>query len=154
MGKALRLWVFAWALATCAKPPAPSRLAGLARTRLVAGPRAVALLRDMHGGRFAPPQAVVAEYGGGQLTLYVAMFASGSEAERSLAAMRRALGRSGSFSEPRLLFQDPNRFLTVGPGGHHLFWRAENRVFWLAGNPDRVFAATSELPPPAPGLRI
>ncbi len=139
-------------LAACAQPPAPRTLAGLPRTQVLAGRRATELLRQMHGGRFQPPHAVVAEYGRGRLNLYLAVFPSAAEARAALRAMTEAMAKGSAFSPPRPQREQPQRFLTVGPGGHHLFWRADNKVYWLAGEPERVFAAAEELPQPAPGV--
>ncbi|MCS7181932.1 MAG: hypothetical protein NZ869_02325 [Thermoanaerobaculum sp.] len=144
--------LFLLGLIACGQPPAPRSLAGLARTRVWAGRQAIALLEDLHGGRFRPPQAVVAEYGRGTMTLYVAIFASDGAASATLQRMVRVMEHSPEFTPPRPQREEPQRFLTVGPGGHHLFWRSGRKVYWLAGEPERVFIAIQELPPPAPGL--
>lgn len=154
MSKTLRVLAVALALAACGQPLLPRRLAGLARGKVITGRPAVQLLQDMHGGRVKPPHAAVAEYGGGRLTLYVAIFRSPAEAIGSLEDMTRAMEGSDEFSSPRPLREEPQRFLTVGPGGHHLFWRSGARVFWLAGDPESVFAAASELPPPPRGVLL
>lgn len=152
MRRAFSLLVLLLLLAACGQPLVPRRLAGLARTKVIVGRQAVQLLGDMHGGRFQPPNAVVVEYGRGRLVLYLAIFPSSNEATASVQNMARALEKSGEFSSPRPLREEPQRFLTVGPGGHHLFWRSGAKVYWVAGDPDSVFAASQELPPPAPGL--
>lgn len=148
------LWPFVVLLlvASCGKPEVPHSLAGLTRSKVLVGQRAAELLRQMHQGRFQPPNAVVAEYGKGRLSLYLAFFPSPTEATAALQAMTKAMARNASFSPPRPQRENPQRFLTVGPGGHHLFWRAANKVYWLAGEPQRVFAAAEELPSPAPGV--
>lgn len=154
MRKSLSVMAVVLALTACGQPLAPRRLADLLRTRVIAGRPAVQLLTDMHGGRFRPPNAVVAEYGRGRLTLYVAVFQGPTEAMASLREMVAALEKTDEFSPPRPLREDPHRYLTVGPGGHHLFWRSEAKVYWLAGEPEAVFAAVSELPPPPRGLLL
>lgn len=152
MGRFFRALAVLLLLAACGQPPVPRTLAGLPRSKVLAGRKAIELLRQMHQGRFQPPNAVVAEYGQGRLRLYLAFFPSPTDARAALQAMTEAMARSRSFSSPRPQRENPQRFLTVGPGGHHLFWRAANRVYWLAGEPERVFAAAQELPAPAPGV--
>jgi hypothetical protein len=141
-------------LTSCTKPLAPRRLAHLPRTKLVTGAQAVALLAQMHQGRLQPPQAEVATYGGNRLTLYVARFASAHQAQQALERMLKGLDRSSQFSPPRLQGADQQRYVTLGPGGHHLFWRSQLAIYWLAGEPAAVFAASEELPAPARGATI
>jgi len=137
------------AAAACAPSPAPSRLAGLPRTAVMAGQRAVKLLAEMHGGRFRPEKALVAEYGKGRLTLYLARFSSATGAQAALERMLRGLAASPQFSSPAK--QQDGRYLVVGPGGHHLFWRAGEAIYWVAGEPALVFDAAGELPAPPQG---
>lgn len=152
MRKSFPIFVPLLVLATCGQPLVPRHLAGLSRGKVLTGKPAVELLRQMHQGRFQPPNAVVAEYGNGRLTLYLALFNSPAQAKAALEAMTEAMAHSRSFSPPRPHRNEPQRFLTVGPGGHHLFWRSENKVYWLAGEPERVFAGAQELPAPPPGV--
>lgn len=141
-------------LAACAQPAVPRRLAQLPRTKLVTGARAVALLAQLHGGKVRVPWAAVAEYGRGRLALYLARYPSREEAHQALQRMVAGIAHSGQFSEPRWQSRETQRYLTVGPGGHHLFWRAETSIYWLAGVPEAVLAAAKELPPPPSGLLI
>ncbi|BCW92799.1 MAG: hypothetical protein KatS3mg007_0693 [Thermoanaerobaculum sp.] len=150
--RVFRICALLLALLACGQPLVPRHLAGLSRSKLLTGRPAVELLRQLHQGRFQPPGAVVAEYGHGRLTLYLALFKSPAEAKAALEAMTEAMAHSRSFAPPRPQRDEPQRFLTVGPGGHHLFWRSENKVYWLAGDPERVFAAAGELPAPPPGV--
>ncbi|MGQ9752265.1 MAG: hypothetical protein ACUVRE_06465 [Thermoanaerobaculaceae bacterium] len=138
----------------CAPPAVPARLAGLPRTKLIGGARAVHLMSTIHGGRFRPPRAVVAEYGSGKLLLYVATFHSPEEARQAVEKMLKTLGANREFSPPRALEPGVMRWLTVGPGGHHLFWRSARQVFWLAGEPEAVFSALEGLPSPPKGLEV
>lgn len=137
------------AVAACSPSPAPNQLAGLPRTAVVAGQKAVKLLSQMHDGRFRPEQALVAEYDEGRLTVYLARFASPSGAQQALERMLRGLTASRQFSPPGKL-QD-GRYLVVGPGGHHLFWRTGQAIYWVAGEPALVFQAAEELPAPKQG---
>lgn len=139
--------------AGCARSPAPARLGGLARGKVLQGERAARLVAGLHGSDVAPLTSTVAEYGrGAQLTLYVSAFADGAEANRTLAAMLARL-ESGEtpFSPPRELREAPGRWFTVGPGGHHALWAAGSSVFWLAGDPLRLQQAVTELPAPPTG---
>lgn len=152
MVKFFRVTAVLFLLAACGKPEVPRTLAGLSRSKVLVGRRATEMLRQMHQGRFQPPDAVIAEYGNGRLNLYLARFPSPAEAKGALQSMTEALAQSASFSPPRPQREQPQRFLTVGPGGHHLFWRVANKVYWLAGEPERVFKAADELPSPPPGV--
>lgn len=138
----------------CAAPTVPGRLAGLPRTKLIGGTRAVQLMSTIHGGRFRPPRAVVAEYGSGKLLLYVAFFHSPEHARQALERMLIMLEKNLEFSPPRALEPGIMRWLTVGPGGHHLFWRSASQVFWLAGEPEAVLSAFKRLPSPPKGLEV
>ncbi len=141
-------------LAACAQPAVPRRLAQLSRTKVVTGARAVALLAQLHGGRVRVPWAAVAEYGRGRLTLYLARFPSREEAHQALQRMVAGMAQNRQFSQPRWQSRETQRYLTVGPGGHHLFWRADTSIYWLAGQPEAVFAGAEELPPPPSGLLL
>lgn len=138
----------------CAPPEVPGKLAGLPRTKFLGGARAVHFMSTIHAGRFRPPRAAVAEYGSGKLLLYVATFHSQEEARQAMEKMLKTLGANREFSRPRALEPGVMRWLTVGPGGHHLFWRSTNQVFWLAGEPESVFSAVGELPSPPKGLEV
>lgn len=138
----------------CAPPEVPGKLAGLPRTKLIGGARAVNLMTAIHGGRFRPPRAVVAEYGSGKLLLYVAFFNSPEEAWQAVEKMLKTLGKDHDFSPPRALEPEVMRWLTVSSGAHHLFWRSARQVLWLAGEPEALFSALEQLPAPPKGLEV
>jgi hypothetical protein len=139
--------------ASCARPPLPSRLAGLPRTRLYTGLRAVRMLNELHTRPLAPHSAAVAVYGrGGELRVWLARFADGTEAQQVLHSMVGELQSDSSpFSPPRQQREHPNRFYTVGPGGHNVFWVAGDGVYWLEARPDLIDGALAGLPAPPAG---
>lgn len=140
-------------LASCAQPPLPSRLAGLRRTRVVDGPRAVRMIVQMHASKTAPPMAAIAEYGrGGRLRVWLARYEDAGAAERILLRMVKRLSAAGApFSTPRQTVEWPHRWFSVGPDGHHVFWAAGSAVYWIEGDPGFVARALDELPPPSGG---
>ncbi len=141
------------ALTACAQPPLPSRLAGLHRTRLYTGQRALRMLGELHARRLAPKSAVVGVYGRqGELRVWLARFADGEEAHQVLRAMLERLDSGGtSFSAPRQQREWPNRFFSLGPGAHNVFWVADDAVYWLEGPPVYIDPALADLPAPPSG---
>jgi hypothetical protein len=141
------------ALASCGEAPLPPRLAGLRRGRVISGLRAVRMIAQLHGDRVVPPAAMIADYGSrGQLRVWLARYRDAGEAERVLSLMVARLGSQGSpFSRPFEAPGLPRRWFTTGLGGHHLFWAAGASIYWVAGEPDLLEAAASELPQPARG---
>ena len=144
------------ALAACARGPLPARLGGLARSRVWQGERAARLVEELQGRAVAPARSTVAEYGrAGELRLYLSRFPDGAEANRILAAMLARLESGDTpFTPPRELREQPGRWLTVAPGGHHALWAAGATVYWLTGDPLRLQQAASELPAPPTGAWI
>lgn len=139
-------------LAGCGQTPLPPRLAELPRTRALAGEAARRHLAQLHGRDVAPADSLVAEYGQGQLRVYLSRYRDAvtaqAELERMLAGLRR--GRS-PFTAP---VPDPTargRWTTVGLDAHHLVWASGRSVYWLEGDPMRVFRAADQLPPPGGG---
>ena len=147
------LLVVAILAAACAQAPLPGRLAGLTRTRLYTGLRAVRMLNELHTHSLAPHSAAVGVYGrGGELRVWLARFADGAEAQQVLRSMVGELQSDSSpFSPPRQQRDHPNRFYTVGPGGHHVFWVAGDGVYWLEARPDLIDGALEGLPGPPAG---
>ena len=143
-------------LAGCARAPVPVRLGGLTRGKVVQGERAARLVEELHGRDVAPLTSTVAEYGrGAELRLYLSRFPDGAAANRVLAAMLARL-ESGEtpFMPPRELRDQPGRWFTVGPGGHHALWAAGDSVYWLTGDPLHLQRAVAELPAPPTGAWI
>jgi hypothetical protein len=137
----------------CAKPAVPVRLGGLARSKVMTGPRAARAIAALHGRDVAPHTSTVARYGrAGELHLYVSDFAGPAGAQRALTAMLAGLqsGRS-SFRAPRRDDLRPDRWFTIGPGGHHVLWVSGSSVYWLAGYPGLLDRAMAQLPPPSHG---
>jgi len=140
------------ALATCGQTPLPPRLAGLSRSRVVAGPQAERLVRRLHGRDVTAAAITVAEYGRrGQLRVWLARYPDFPTAHRELRTMLAAIReRPTPFQRPWEDPRMPNRWITVGNGAHHLLWVSGRSLFWLEGAPEAVFAAAEELPAPAP----
>jgi hypothetical protein len=137
----------------CAKPAVPTRLGGLVRSKVLTGGRAARKIAALHGREVAPRTSVVAEYGrSGALHLYVSEFAGPAAAQRAMTAMLAGL-HSGrlSFHAPQRDDLRPDRWFTVGPGGHHVLWVSGSRVYWLAGYPGLFDGAMAQLPAPSHG---
>ncbi|MEW6336542.1 MAG: hypothetical protein ACOY3Y_12770 [Acidobacteriota bacterium] len=151
----IRVVAVAAALAAvgCAQAPLPSRLAGMRRTKVVSGPRAVQMIVRMHDSKTAPPMAAVAEYGrGGRLRVWMARYDDAGAAERILLRMVGRLSSTGApFSPPRQSLEWPRRWFSVGPNGHHVFWAAGADVYWIEGDPAFVPRALEGLPAPSTG---
>jgi hypothetical protein len=145
--------IVATSLAACARAPLPNRLAGMHRTRAWTGERAARLIAELHGKQVAPRSSMVADYGArGELRVYVSLYQDDAEASGVLGRMIGGM-RSGHtpFSPPQQESAGAGRWLTFGPGGHHLLWVSEGRLYWLQGLPDAVQGAAAELPKPSPG---
>ena len=139
--------------AACAKPAVPVRLGGLGRAKVLTGERAAKAIGTLHGSDVAPQRSFVADYGRrGELRLYVSDFAGAAGAQRALSAMLAGLQGGGTpFRPPRRDRRWPDRWFTIGPGGHHAVWVSGASVYWLAGAPARLERAMDELPAPAHG---
>jgi hypothetical protein len=59
-------------------------------------------------------------------------------------------GRS-RFRKPQRDDLRPDRWFTVGPGGHHVLWVSGSTVYWLAGYPGLLDRAMAQLPAPSHG---
>lgn len=156
IGQLAALLAAALAVAGCGRPPLPTRLSGLPRVRLFTGERAVRMLGELHARRLAPSSAAVGVYGRrGELRVWVARFANGDDAQTVLRTMlgRLRAGES-SFSPPKQQAHRPNRYFSIGPGGHHVFWVAGDAVYWLEGRPDVIDAALDGLPGPPSGAWV
>ena len=153
MRRRLAALLCAAALAACARPAMPPRLAGLPRTQLWSGVRAARMVAQLHGRSVAPEASTVADYGRpGQLRVWLSRFPDGVEAQRVLARMVDGMTSDRTpFEEPRELDGAPGRWVTVGPGGHSLLWASGDRLYWLQGEPEAVMGAADELPPPSRG---
>jgi hypothetical protein len=138
--------------ASCGAPPLPPRLAGLPRGRVISGREAVRLVAQLHGQRYTPPDALVAEYGRRrELKVWLARYPDFPSAYHDLERMVRALRLHPTpFLAPRQDRREANRWFTVGNGAHHLFWVSGTALYWLEGEPESVWAAAQELPPPSP----
>ncbi len=140
-------------LAACARPPLPIRLAGLHRNRVWTGTRAATMIGEIHGKQVVPTSSMVADYGtNGELRVYLSLYADETQAFRVLERMLKGIGSGNTpFAPPRQEPGGTGRWLTFGPGGHHLLWVSRGRVYWLQGLPDAVQGAAAELPKPSSG---
>lgn len=134
----------------CSSPPrelTPPRLAGIPRTRLEQGHAARQAIGHLHGKDVAPIESAVAAYGeGGKLVLFASRFADAAAAERTLRTMLDRMSRVGTpFSPPVADSAWPGSWLTVGPGGHHALWAADDVVYWFQGDPAVHEAARRQL---------
>jgi hypothetical protein len=137
----------------CSRVPTPPHLAGLHRTAVVTGARAERLATWMHPATVAPLSTTIADYGRrGELRLYLSTFPNQESAFRAFDAMIQGI-RAGDTAF-RVLREDPalpGRWVTYGPGGHHMIWVSRRQLFWLQGDPETVERAAAELPAPLIG---
>lgn len=141
------------ALAACTRPGLPIRLAGLHRSRVWTGERAVRMIARMHGKQVAPTNSMVADYGArGELRVYLSLYADNADAFRVLGRMIVGMRSGGTpFTSPQQESGGSGRWLTFGPGGHNELWVSQGRLYWLQGSPGAVQQAAAELPPPVAG---
>jgi len=137
----------------CSRIAVPRRLAGLHRTRVWTGASAARLVARLHDRGVAPTTSAVADYGpGNELRLYLSTFPDTGAAMAAFDAMVLGI-RTGRtpFTAIREDLELPGRWVTYGPGGHHMLWVSDRRLYWLQGEPDTVRRAASELPAPLTG---
>ena len=142
------------ALLGCGAAPLPSHLGGLRRARVWTGQRATNMVTRLHGRQVAAGSSTVAEYGRrGELRVWLTRYPDAAKASTDLKAMLARL-RSGAtpFTRPLEQSDQPGRWFTVGPGGHHALWVAGSALYWVEGEPGRVQRAVGELPRPSAGL--
>lgn len=142
------------ALLGCGMAPLPSHLGGLRRARVWTGQRAANMVARLHGRQVTAGNSTVAEYGRrGELRVWLTRYPDAAKASTGLKAMLARLRGGGTpFARPLEPPDQPGRWFTVGPGGHHALWVAGSALYWVEGNPARVERALSELPLPSSGL--
>lgn len=155
MGRLVLVLTLLPALVACGEAPLPPRLAELPRGRVLAGDQARRHLAQLHGRDVAPADSLVAEYGRGQLKIYLSRYRDAVTARRELERMLAGLRRGHSpFTTP---LPDPTRrgrWTTVGLAAHHVLWSSGRAVYWLEGDPKVVFRAADQLPQPTVGLLL
>lgn len=138
----------------CGVAPLPTRLGGLRRVRVWTGQRAARMVTQLHGRQVTAADSTIAQYGRtGELRVWLTRYPDGIKAAAGLKAMLAGL-RSGRtpFARPQELPDQPGRWFTVGPGGHHALWVSGSVLYWVEGQPERVQRAVEELPAPSTGL--
>lgn len=152
VGRRRRLRAFALALlvavTTACAPPIAAELAGRPRTRLIEGPAAARIVARLHASDVAPADSAVAEYGGGELILFVSRYPDTEAAAGALEAMLAGL-RSGRtpFVVPIPCPGRQGVWRTRGPGGDHAIWANGPVLFWLQGPGPAVEDGLRELTP-------
>ncbi len=141
-------------LVACSRGPLPSRLCGMARSKVWRGEPAARLVAGMHGKDVAPVSSTVADYGhAGQIRVYLSRFHDAGKARRALDAMLARLGAGDTpFTPPRELAEHPGKWVTVGPGGHHAVWVSGDSLYWVTADPDHIEEAMAELPAASTGI--
>jgi hypothetical protein len=131
--------------ATAAAPRAlPSTLADLATTTHLAGPEAVTVVTELHIGDVPVDAAEIADYGGGQILVWVSW--SAEPAEDLVDRMTLAIAEGGTpFSTPRPSGAGDGVWATVGNGQTHLYFARDGAVWWLAADADLAREAVTEL---------
>jgi len=150
------LALLAVTVAACGQAPLPPRLGGLRRSRVWTGERAARMISELHGKRVAPVNSTIAEYGkDGRLRVWLSRYPDPSHAQRAFAAMLARLGSGdAAFTKPRQEPDDPGRWFTVGPGGHHVLWASGASIYWVQADPGLLERALLELPGPSRSLWI
>lgn len=128
------------------------RLAGLAHTRLVTGAAAGGEIQGLHGTNFAFRNAVVVEYDGGRVSLWVAELANASQAAQMLQDMQARIAQGGSPFIPlgeqvirgSGLSNGRTLYALEGMGQGHVYFQSGARLVWLAADADVLEAAVDE----------
>ena len=122
----------------------PSTLAGLPTTMHLTGPEAVTAASELHIGDVPVDAAEIADYGGGQIVVWVSW--SAEPAEDLVGRMTMAIAEGGTpFSTPRPSGAGDGVWATVGDGQTHLYFARGGAVWWLAADADLARAAVIEL---------
>ncbi len=112
------------------------------------------MIGKLHGKVVAPRTSMVADYGRrGELRVYFSQFSDDASAARALDAMLVGMSTGRTpFARPQKEPGGTGRWVTFGPGGHHLLWVSKGCVYWLQGAPGTVEDAAAELPAPTMGV--
>ena len=123
----------------------PSALAGLPTTVHLSGPEAVEAVTSLHLGDVPVHAAEVADYGGGQIVVWVSWSAS-EDAPTLVEQMTDRIAEGGTpFAIPVAAEQPDGAYTTKGNGQIHYYWAQDGGVWWLAADRALAQAALDEL---------
>ncbi len=134
---AIGLWLFP---NLAAQPPSaeavPDSVAGKPLSQKTVGPAAIEEVSQLHGKAFPLTAAAVAQYGGSQVTLWVAGAASDSAAAELVQSMTSRIAEGGSPFTPQGTRQVDGRsvYVLTGMGQRHFYFQARSLVIWLAAD--------------------
>ncbi len=130
---------------TAAELVLPSTLAGLPTTSHLTGPQAVDAVTGRHLGEVPVDAAEIADYGGGQVLVWVS-WSTAVPAEDLVRRMTARIAEGGTpFSAPRSPAGLDGVWVTVGNGQTHFYFARSGGVWWLAARPNLARAAVTEL---------
>jgi hypothetical protein len=122
----------------------PPTLGGLPGTVHLTGAEAVTTVTGLHIGDVPVDAAEIAEYGGGQVIVWVSW--SDEPADVLVDEMTLAIAEGGTpFSTPRRSAAGDGVWATVGNGQTHLYFARQDAVWWLAADEDLAREAITEL---------
>jgi hypothetical protein len=115
----------------------PSNVAALPLTTKTTGAEAVSQVGDLHGKQFPLVSAAIGQYGGQQITLWIAEAESDSGAAAMLNAMQARIAEGNSPFTPLEPYQQNGRtvFVLDGMGQKHYYFQSKSLVVWLAADP-------------------
>lgn len=123
----------------------PSSLAGLPATVHLNGPEAVEAVTSLHIGDVPADAAEVADYGGGQIVVWVAWSAS-EDAATLVERMTDRIAEGGTpFAIPVPAERPEGAFMTRGIGQVHYYWAQDGGVWWIAADRALAQGALDEL---------
>lgn len=114
--------------------PIPGAVAGLPLTGHAFGSEAAAHIAHLHGKGFPLTGAAVGEYGNRQATVWVSSANIAWAAQRQIQAMTDAIETGDSPFQPTGVSEMDGCpvYAVTGMGQHHYYFRAGNRLIWLA----------------------
>lgn len=116
----------------------PGSLSELKLVKITSGSEAAQIVNRMHGKNVTPNDNVIGHYQGnkGEVTLYVSVYNSPSEANQAERKMRdRIATGNGAFTHYRLLtLYDKPVVMCLGMGLVHYFFSHQTKLYWLAAD--------------------
>ncbi len=145
---AIGLWLFPnLAAQSPAAEAVPDSVAGKPLSQKTVGPAAIDEVSQLHGKAFPLMAAAVAQYGGGEVTLWVAGASSDSSAAELVQSMTSRIAQGGSPFTPQGTRQVGGRLVYVltGMGQRHFYFQSGSLVIWLAADETLAEQALGEV---------
>lgn len=132
---------------TLNKEGIPAKAGSLAMTKTMTGTEALAEFAQLHGKGFDLLGGYMAHYGKDEALLWVGQAKDDKAATDMVAQMAQKIGPDNA------MFQDLNTldisgrtlFSAVGQGQQHFFYAVNDKIVWLAANPQQAADALHSL---------